>query len=262
MTHSENIRRFRREKGLTQEQLGDILGVSSQAVSKWETGDTYPDGSLLVPLADALGVSLDELFGRNGAYMENVADNITALLEKKDGQLKTARELCWQIERGLFGCRGFATVEEVTNSSEIVRDEGFTMMSNGRVPFFALFPDTSLAGDAVGDGEKIRMIFERLSRKATMKAIVHLYQKEADYLFEKEVLAEFCEGDADIVMEDLEALQVVLKRELEIDGVARTLYYSRPSHRILALLIMARCLEYRGVYSYQANSRGKQPYFG
>ena len=38
MTHSENIRRFRREKGLTQEQLGDALGVSSQAVSKWETG--------------------------------------------------------------------------------------------------------------------------------------------------------------------------------------------------------------------------------
>ena len=51
MSLSGNIRRLRLEKNLTQEQLAAKLGVSAQAVSKWETSETYPDGALLVPLA-------------------------------------------------------------------------------------------------------------------------------------------------------------------------------------------------------------------
>ena len=58
---SQNIKRLRLEKNLTQEQLASMLGISAQAVSKWETTDTYPDGALLVPLAKALDISLDEL---------------------------------------------------------------------------------------------------------------------------------------------------------------------------------------------------------
>ena len=63
MSLSETIKKYRLEKGYTQEQLGAALGLSAQAVSKWETSETYPDGALLVPLANTLGVSLDTLFG-------------------------------------------------------------------------------------------------------------------------------------------------------------------------------------------------------
>ena len=49
-----NIAALRKAKGLTQEQLADMLGVSAPAVSKWETGSSYPDISLLCPLARAL----------------------------------------------------------------------------------------------------------------------------------------------------------------------------------------------------------------
>lgn len=59
----ENIKRLRRTKDITQEQLADILGISSAAVSKWERGDTYPDISLLPVLSRFFGVSLDELMG-------------------------------------------------------------------------------------------------------------------------------------------------------------------------------------------------------
>ena len=52
MSLSANIKRLRLEKNLTQEQLATKLGVSAQAVSKWETSETYPDGALLVPLAN------------------------------------------------------------------------------------------------------------------------------------------------------------------------------------------------------------------
>lgn len=64
MSISENIARFRKEKGWTQAELGDRLGVSNQAISKWESGMTMPDIMLLPALADIFGVYIDELFSR------------------------------------------------------------------------------------------------------------------------------------------------------------------------------------------------------
>lgn len=66
----ENIKRLRREKNITQEALAEILDVSCAAVSKWERGDTYPDITLIFPLADYFGVSVDELLGYNSARVE------------------------------------------------------------------------------------------------------------------------------------------------------------------------------------------------
>ncbi len=57
------IRRLRTEKGWTQEELGERVGVSAQAVSKWETGQSLPDISQLPLLAKAFGVTTDLLFG-------------------------------------------------------------------------------------------------------------------------------------------------------------------------------------------------------
>ena len=58
------IARLRREKGMTQEQLAGELGISYQAVSKWENELSSPDISALPLLADIFGVSIDALFGR------------------------------------------------------------------------------------------------------------------------------------------------------------------------------------------------------
>lgn len=57
------IAKLRLERGLTQEQLAREIGVSAQAVSKWENDQNYPDISLLVPLSRILGTSVDELLG-------------------------------------------------------------------------------------------------------------------------------------------------------------------------------------------------------
>ena len=58
-----NISRYRKDVGITQETLADKLGITFQAVSKWETGQTMPESSLLPKLAQTLGVSIDKLFG-------------------------------------------------------------------------------------------------------------------------------------------------------------------------------------------------------
>lgn len=62
MTLNENIRALRLQKRLSQESLGELLGVSAQAVSKWEQGITSPDISLLPAIAECFGVTIDSLF--------------------------------------------------------------------------------------------------------------------------------------------------------------------------------------------------------
>lgn len=61
MTIGKRIALLRKEKGLKQEELAEMLGVSGQAVSKWENDQTCPDISLLPQLASILGVTVDEL---------------------------------------------------------------------------------------------------------------------------------------------------------------------------------------------------------
>lgn len=63
MSIGNNIKRLRQNKGITQEQLGEVLGVSSQAVSKWENEIALPDILALPKLADYFGISIDEVMG-------------------------------------------------------------------------------------------------------------------------------------------------------------------------------------------------------
>ena len=80
----------RKDKGLTQEALANILGVSNQAVSKWESDACCPDIALLPQLVDALEMTLDELFGRESK--ETSTEKADA-----DGQvLPIAAELPWE----------------------------------------------------------------------------------------------------------------------------------------------------------------------
>ena len=61
----EIIKKLRKDRDVTQEKLADYLGISYQAVSKWENGTALPDITLVVPLANFFGVSADELFSLN-----------------------------------------------------------------------------------------------------------------------------------------------------------------------------------------------------
>ena len=59
----ERILEYRRKHGINQQKFGEMLGVTSQAVSKWERDVCCPDIPLLPELAEVLGVELRELFG-------------------------------------------------------------------------------------------------------------------------------------------------------------------------------------------------------
>ena len=62
---SENIKRLRKEKDVTQETLADFLGISFQSVSKWERNESLPDITLVPAIANYFGVTIDELMGND-----------------------------------------------------------------------------------------------------------------------------------------------------------------------------------------------------
>jgi desulfoferrodoxin (superoxide reductase-like protein)/DNA-binding XRE family transcriptional regulator len=71
------IRRLRENKKMTQEELAEKLFVSSKAVSKWETGQGFPDVSLIEPLAKALDISVIELLSGEDIRNCNRSSNMT-----------------------------------------------------------------------------------------------------------------------------------------------------------------------------------------
>ena len=68
MTFSEKLIRLRKREGLSQEALAEILGVSRQAVSRWEQGTALPDGAKLLPCARQFGVSVDWLLDESQGW--------------------------------------------------------------------------------------------------------------------------------------------------------------------------------------------------
>ncbi|MBQ1195424.1 MAG: helix-turn-helix transcriptional regulator [Clostridia bacterium] len=70
MAISDKIKEHRIKCGMTQAQLAEALGVTPQAVSKWEKGTGYPDLSVICPLADALGITTDELLEHKNVLRE------------------------------------------------------------------------------------------------------------------------------------------------------------------------------------------------
>lgn len=97
---SENIAKYRKAAGMTQEELGRRVGVTTQAVSKWECGG-MPDPGLLPGLSDALGVSIDALFGRDGQdYVDVLRLVETAIVNTPQEQrFQKIYEICWIMMR-------------------------------------------------------------------------------------------------------------------------------------------------------------------
>jgi DNA-binding XRE family transcriptional regulator/desulfoferrodoxin (superoxide reductase-like protein) len=72
----QTIKNLREKKGFTQTELAEKIGVSSKAVSKWETAKGLPDITLIEPLAKALSVSVMELMTGNAVVNKNISSNI------------------------------------------------------------------------------------------------------------------------------------------------------------------------------------------
>ena len=86
MQIGKTIRKYRKEKGMTQEEMANRLGVTTPAVNKWENENSYPDITLLAPIARLLGISLDTLL----SFQEDLTnEEIASIVMEANQKLKT-----------------------------------------------------------------------------------------------------------------------------------------------------------------------------
>ena len=116
----QKIRELRRRDGRTQEALAEAIGVTSQAVSRWEANGGYPDMEMIPAIANYFHVSIDELFGYHEEREEKIKtilDNATKILTKQgftmyQGSLSDDVEECVNMLR--------AASEEFPNEPKIL----------------------------------------------------------------------------------------------------------------------------------------------
>lgn len=89
------IRKYRKMKNMTQEEMASRLGVTAPAVNKWENGNSMPDITLLAPIARLLGISVDTLLTFQGDLTEGEINELIRILGEKLEQEDFEAVFCW-----------------------------------------------------------------------------------------------------------------------------------------------------------------------
>ena len=185
----EQIKLYRIENNMTQETLGQLVGVTTQAISRWERGGT-PDAELLPRIAEVLGVSVDALFGLE---KQNIAVSLARRLcgMTQAEAFRYAFDVCWAIEVGLAGnasaiddfVNRFAVQSIVSDEqtkdyfAKTVLNEG---MANARISpglshFFLMLQPKEGVGKCLSDFESLRRVFALLADEKLLRIIFYVY---------------------------------------------------------------------------------------
>lgn len=101
--YADRIKFFRQKKGLSQQSLGELLGISATAVHKWEHGQSQPDISALKKMSAIFGVSIDELCDHQPPVQPEDQDANIAIMTRAFRQLTPAeQEKYLAVGRALF----------------------------------------------------------------------------------------------------------------------------------------------------------------
>lgn len=186
----KQIKKYRTQLGLTQEQLGNKLGVTTQAVSKWERGGT-PDAEMLPSLSQVLNVSIDALFGREEQRLtQSLARQICQMSNEE--AYRYAFSICWAIEIGfmqditmlddflnIFTEYSAITTDKTDYFAKMMQDGG---IANARLSpdfhhFFLMVEPQSSIKDKLADIETLRGVFEIFADKKLLKIIFYMYSR-------------------------------------------------------------------------------------
>lgn len=244
----KQIQKFRKELKLTQKELGEALGVSSSAVSQWETGGT-PDISLLPAIADRLGVTINALFGREGVTEENMREAlqryVVSLPESK--RLKEVCRLMWEAMKS--GYTGFHVLsEDVSQNYDIyfASEEG-VMLGTGseEAPFMSVFPEPEKGYEAAfAPDDKYRGLFLTLSKPHALELLRLLYQRLPRHCTTEVIAKRLGTGteETGTLLSEFAKLQLVRELELETENGDTNVYIANDSGALVPFLYAARRL--------------------
>ena len=178
----EQIQKFRKEKALTQRELGERIGVSGSAVSQWESGGT-PDISLLPALSDVLGVTVDALFGRTGAAREDMAQAVEGYIDSLPEDRRWGEMVSLVHSAIVSSCMG--KNGEIVNIGSRDFEETYlspkgviTGISTGGRSFLSVIHNgENEADDLLSCDEKVCRLFAALSEPHALALLVRLYRE-------------------------------------------------------------------------------------
>ncbi len=193
---NESIKRLRKEKGFTQEQLADAIGVTSQAVSKWETTGC-PDAMLLPEISDFLGVTIDELFGRKKdddiCVEQKVIDYLYNIPNEE--KFERAYEICFAVSQmGLSDPSIYFKPYEIYNNLTYMRyitDYGIlSMRLNKEFKYFFMCPKPENSyDDFLKYDNKYVKLFAFLAKPFALKAMYYLMSSSSGMFFNAKTLS-------------------------------------------------------------------------
>lgn len=269
----QNVARLRKEKGIKQEVLANFVGVSAQAVSKWENGGV-PDIELLPRIADYFGVSIDSLFDRKMtdycSLPQAVRKHIGDMEEQE--RIEGIYRFCWDLEVGasiFIDERDFEEVydsirDELQAHSCILYDDGFTTMGIGKqLKYFFVLPEIEDKEKTLFDGIDYLAFFNDISDKDVFNALIFLNKRNFKKAFTEKLLVANLNISAEKAKEVIEVLKkysFLRTMQLEMDDETREVYSFVPSPFFVAFLIFAKqVIEKPTVYNYMSDNR-KKPY--
>ena len=223
----EQIAFLRKQKGLTQEELAKALGVTNQAVSKWESGQCCPDIQLLPEMAMLFEVSVDELLGCNstkglGDICLSLKDYFTSLPEKES--FESAYRLAALLHEIAVtdGYKKFIPWQEKDYSTDIISSWGLSICSEpegstGRMAdsvFFSL--GEAFQSPNISQLYELSLHMERFSDLRvlkTMYAIHELTIKDFDFYVSLTDIAAKARLQPEEAQQALEKLPLTVKEE-------------------------------------------------
>jgi len=255
------IAKLRKEKGTTQEELAKSVGVSAQAVSKWENGGV-PDTELLPAIADYFEVSTDTLFGRTIEDYSNVRNAlINDIINTPQSEIfDKVFEYLWDIERSMMSVSipNDGSIAEYSASmdekeqrySSILSDNGITRMGIGNLlKYFLLIPEIEDTEAALFGGKDglpaydYPAFFADLGDRDFFDTLIMLHKREGCKAFTPQLICKnlgFENDKAVQIMKKLENHGMVYKTEIEIDDGVLEVYNFAPSPSLIPLLIFAK----------------------
>jgi len=276
------ISELRKTKGITQDELAKYVGVSAQAVSKWENGGV-PDTELLPKIADFFEITVDKLFGRGDANI-NITSAIFEHIRKtkpdSEERFKTIFELCWDIERSIFNFGGNVDAEiinggkikdyELMNKpddqqySSILSDHGFTRMGiANRLQYFLFVPEIKDKNKGLFDNINYIEFFKDLSDNDIFKAFLLLFKRDSKKAFTENLFIKELNVDLEKTKEIVNVLtkyHLIKRTQIELDDEIKDVYTFFPTPSFVSLLIFAKeIIEPPHSFSFFSEGRSK-PY--
>ena len=240
---NECLKKLRKEKGMTQEELAEAVGVSAQAVSKWELG-SLPDAGLLPAVADALGTTIDTLFGRgqeSPSLEQLLSEELDRAERDEDGKIlcsvegeKRRMQCAWRICHLLAcvyaRCSNSREVSEMTieggqmhDMYTQVSDEGgfFQAKLNRPLQYFLLMPQPEYtckdpAAPLCDPG--FEELFCFLGRPKVLRALEFLAEQRRNMFIDSDTLIEelaIGKSDAEEIIAGLLKFQFISRAELK-----------------------------------------------